>query len=87
MRNSIDGSDLQAILNRLERQHDAMAEVRDSIKEIYTEAKARGYDARIIRRLHSAMKSPNAVAEQELLFRQYAEAVPELAKQLSLLDI
>lgn len=87
MRNTIDGSDLTSILQRLERQHEAMAEVRDSIKEIYTEAKARGYDARIVRRLFSAMKAPNAVAEQEALFRQYAEAVPELAKQLSLLDI
>ena len=64
---------LVARIERLEEEKKALA---DDIKEVYAEAKAHGFDTKIIRQVIRLRKLDRAeLAEQESLLQVYMEAL------------
>jgi uncharacterized protein (UPF0335 family) len=49
--NSPDGGDLQAFVERIERFDEAKRAIAENVKEVYSEAKGRGYDVKVLRKL------------------------------------
>ncbi|MCL5778196.1 DUF2312 domain-containing protein [Limibaculum sp. FT325] len=68
---TVAAGQLRAIIERIERLEEEKKEVAEQIKEVYAEAKANGFDAKILRKVVSLRKKP--VEE-----RQEEEAVLEL---------
>lgn len=48
---SVDGGHLKAFIERIERLEEEKKAIADDIKEVYAEAKANGYDTKIIRKI------------------------------------
>ena len=67
--NSIDGGRLKSLVERIERLEGEKAALADDIKEIYSEVKSAGYDAKIVRQVIRLRKMDKAdrVEQQELL--------------------
>lgn len=63
---------LKALVERIEREEEAKAEIAEGIKEIYLEAKSGGYDVKILRKIIAfRKKDPSARAEEESLMETY----------------
>jgi uncharacterized protein (UPF0335 family) len=63
---------LKALVERIEREEEAKAEIAEGIKEIYLEAKSGGYDVKILRKIIAVRKKdPSARAEEESLMEAY----------------
>jgi uncharacterized protein (UPF0335 family) len=66
---------LRGFVERVERLEEDKAAVADDIKEVYAEAKAFGYDTKIIRKVIALRKmDPAERAEQQALLDLYLEA-------------
>ena len=71
-----DGSQLRALIERIEAQAEIVQAAKDDLKAIYAEAKAMGYDAAIIRLVVNRRKlNPDDVQEMETLLQMYEDAV------------
>jgi uncharacterized protein (UPF0335 family) len=67
---------LKSIVERIEREEAAKAEIATGIKEIYQEAKSGGFDVKAIRRLVSIRKQDQAKREQaEAILATYMTAM------------
>lgn len=74
--NTVAADELRQFIERVERIDDEIAIAREGIKEVYAEAKARGYDTRTIRKLVSLRKKDREkLAEEQAIFRLYADAI------------
>ena len=63
---------LKALVERIEHEEEAKAEIAEGIKEIYLEAKSGGYDVKIIRKVIAIRrKDPDARANEESLMDAY----------------
>ena len=63
---------LKSLVERIEREEEAKAEIAEGIKEIYLEAKSGGYDVKILRKIIAVRKKdPSARAEEESLMEAY----------------
>ena len=63
---------LKALVERIEREEEAKAEIAEGIKEIYLEAKSGGYDVKILRKIIAIRrKDPDARATEESLMDAY----------------
>ena len=63
---------LKALVERIEHEEEAKAEIAEGIKEIYLEAKSGGYDVKIIRKIVAIRrKDPDARANEESLMDAY----------------
>lgn len=62
---------LRSIVERIERLEEEKKTIADDIKEVYGEAKANGFDAKVLRQVISIRK-------QDLTERQETEAVRDL---------
>lgn len=71
---------LAAIVERIERAREEVKEAQEGVKEIYAEAKAHGFDAKVIRELIKRRATdPDKLAEFEELLAMYENAVqPQL---------
>lgn len=70
--NSVDGKRLESYIQRIERLEEEKKALAEDIKEIYAEAKATGYDVKIIRKLVSLRKmSTEKRQEEESLLELY----------------
>ena len=49
--NSPDGGHLRAFVERIERFDEAKRAIAENVKEVYSEAKGRGYDVKVLRKL------------------------------------
>jgi len=70
------GEDLRLLIERIETLEEEKKGIADDIKDIYTEAKARGYDAKILRevvRLRKMAKDDRN--EHFALLDTYAKAI------------
>lgn len=73
---SLSGKEIMSIIERIERITEEKKGLADDIKEIYLEAKGRGYDAKIIRQLIKMRKISEAGRkEQDLLLDTYMMAI------------
>ncbi|MBY8974354.1 DUF2312 domain-containing protein [Rhodobacteraceae bacterium NNCM2] len=62
---SVAADQLRSIIERIERLEEEKKEVADQIKEVYSEAKANGYDAKTLRKVVSLRKKPAEERDEE----------------------
>ncbi|MEM7177798.1 MAG: DUF2312 domain-containing protein [Pseudomonadota bacterium] len=56
---------LRSIIERIERLEEEKKEVADQIKEVYSEAKANGYDTKTLRKVVSLRRKPAEERDEE----------------------
>lgn len=73
---TVAAGQLKAIIERIERLEEEKKEVAEQIKEVYAEAKANGFDAKILRKVVSLRKKPTEERqEEEALLDLYLSAL------------
>ena len=72
-------AELKAIVERIEGLEDEKRTISDDIKNVYSEAKATGFDAKILRKVIALRKvDPQARNEQRSLVDTYLHALGDL---------
>lgn len=67
---------LRLLLERIERLEEEKKGIADDIRDVFAEAKAVGYDPKIMRKILRLRKmTPDARAEEEMLLETYKTAV------------
>ncbi len=67
---------LRLLVERVERLEDEKKGIGEDIKDVYLEAKATGFDPKIMRKLVAMRKkNPNDRAEEEAILATYAAAL------------
>ena len=67
---------LRLLLERIERLEEEKKGIADDIKDVYAEAKAVGYDAKIMKQIVRLRKmNPDDRREQDMLLETYKNAV------------
>jgi uncharacterized protein (UPF0335 family) len=67
MSESINGTNgqLKALVERIEHEEDAKAEIAEGIKEIYLEVKSGGYDPKIVRKIVAVRRKDSDARQNE----------------------
>lgn len=74
----VDGSHLKQFIERIEKLEDEKSVIGADIRDIYTEAKSTGFDAKIIKKIVAARKkAAQARKEEAALLKVYAAAIGE----------
>ncbi len=69
-------SELRAFVERYEREEVPKKEHADAQKEVMAEAKSRGYDTTILRKIVALRKKdPQAISEEEAVLDMYKDAL------------
>ena len=73
---NVTAEELRAFIERYERLEAEVKDLKDSQKEVMAEAKARGYDTKVIRKI-VAMRKRNRddIANEEAITEMYMEAL------------
>lgn len=72
----VTAAELRAFVERYERLEEEKKAIADQQKEVMAEAKGRGYDVRVIKKLVALRKrEPNDVSEEEAILQLYREAL------------
>ncbi len=72
----VTAGELRAFIERFERLEAEKKDIADQQKEVLAEAKARGYDTKVMRRLVTLRKKdPQEVSEEEAVLELYKEAL------------
>jgi uncharacterized protein (UPF0335 family) len=80
MSDPIQGDQLKSVVQRIERLEEEKATISADIKEVYSEAKANGYDIKILRKVIALRKRDiGERQEEETLIDLYLEAVGQKA--------
>jgi uncharacterized protein (UPF0335 family) len=78
MSDAIQGDQLKSIVQRIERLEEEKKTISDDIKEVYSEAKANGYDVKVLRKVISIRKRDlRERREEEAILDLYLQAVGE----------
>ena len=73
---SIAGDQLKAFVERLERLEEEKQSLADDIKDVYAEAKANGFDTKILRQvIRMRQQDASERAEMESLLELYCSAL------------
>lgn len=76
----VAGAQLRALIERIERLEEEKKALSEDIKEVYGEAKANGYDTKIMRQVIRVRKQDQAERqEQEALLDLYLHALGMIA--------
>ena len=68
--------EIRSFVERIEQLNLEKNEIAEQQKEVFSEAKARGYDTRILRKVVSLRKrDPQDLSEEEAILEIYREAV------------
>lgn len=62
---SVAAGQLRSVIERIERLEEEKREVAEQIKEVYAEAKANGFDAKILRKIVALRKKPTEERQEE----------------------
>jgi uncharacterized protein (UPF0335 family) len=74
--NTVHGSQLRSIIERIERLEEEKREIAEAIKEVYAEAKGNGFDTKILRTVISLRKkSSDERSEEEAILDTYLSAL------------
>lgn len=74
--NTVAGSQLRAFIERVERLEEEKKEVAEQVKEVLAEAKASGFDTKIIRKIVRERKRPAEERDKEAaIFDLYWHAI------------
>jgi uncharacterized protein (UPF0335 family) len=80
MSDPIQGDQLKTIVQRIERLEEEKKTIADDIKEVYAEAKANGYDIKVLRKVIAIRKRDlRERREEEAVLDLYLQAVGESA--------
>jgi uncharacterized protein (UPF0335 family) len=80
MSDPMQGDQLKSIVERIERLEEEKKTISDDIKEVYSEAKANGFDAKVLRKVISIRKRDlRERHEEEVVLDLYLQAVGESA--------
>ncbi len=72
----VTAGELRAFVERFERLDAEKKDLGDQQKEVMAEAKSRGYDTKIIRKIIAVRKmDPADASEQDAVFQLYSEAL------------
>ena len=72
----VTARELRSFVERYERLEAEKRDISDQMKEVLAEARARGYDTKVLRKLIALRKRDSAeVAEEEALLTLYREAL------------
>ena len=72
----VNAGQLRAFIERIERLNEEKKALADDIKEVYAEAKANGFDSKIIRKIVSIRgQDPDKRVEEETLIDLYLAAL------------
>ena len=72
----LEGEQLRQLIERIERLEEEKSVLGDHVREVYAEAKASGFDPKIIRKVVRLRKmDPNEVDEEESLIQIYKQAL------------
>lgn len=75
---AIKGDQLKSIVQRIERLEEEKKTIADDIKEVFAEAKANGYDVKILRKVIAIRKRDlRERREEEAVLDLYLQAVGE----------
>lgn len=73
---SVTAEQLRAFIERIERMTAEQADIAEQIKEVFAEAKGRGYDTKVMRKVIALRKrEPDDIAEEEAILEMYKEAL------------
>ena len=73
---TVAADELRAFIERIERLEEEKKTIADDIKEVYGEAKGRGYDTKVIRRIVSIRKQDqNERQEMDAILELYMQAL------------
>lgn len=76
MSNSIAGEELKAFIERIERLEEEKAALAGDLRDVYSEAKANGFDTKIMRKIVSMRRKNHAERqEEEALIELYLSAL------------
>jgi uncharacterized protein (UPF0335 family) len=76
----LSNGQLKAIVERIERLEDDKKAIAGDIKEVYAEAKANGFDTKILRKVIALRKKESAAREEEhAMLEVYMSALGMLA--------
>ena len=77
--NGVNGAHLQSFVERIERLDDERRGIVDDIKEVFAEAKANGFDVKIMRKVIARRRRrQEEIAEEEAMIELYLDAVKQL---------
>jgi uncharacterized protein (UPF0335 family) len=80
MDDPVQGDQLKTIVQRIERLEEEKKTISDDIKEVYSEAKANGYDTKVLRKVIALRRRDlNERKEEESILDLYLQAVGESA--------
>jgi uncharacterized protein (UPF0335 family) len=72
----VTASELRQFIERVERLEVEKKDIADQIKEVMAEAKGRGYDTKVMRKIISERKrEPDDISEEEAVLEMYREAL------------
>lgn len=72
----VTANELRQFIERFERLEAEKKDIADQQKEVMAEAKARGYDTRVMRKVIAARKRDrDEIAEEEAIFEMYCTAL------------
>ncbi|MGH1416873.1 MAG: DUF2312 domain-containing protein [Pelagimonas sp.] len=72
----VAAGELKQFIERIERLEDEKTEIGEQIKEVMAEAKGRGYDTKVIRKVVAIRKrDADDIAEEEAVFEMYKSAL------------
>lgn len=75
----VTSSELRAFIERAERVNSDIAELRGDLRDVFAEAKGRGYDVSTLRAIIALRKKdPAKVSEQEAILQLYREALGDI---------
>ena len=73
---SVTADELRQFVERIENVEQEVKAAREDLKEVYAEAKGRGYDTKVLRKIIAAKKrKPDDRAEERAIGEMYCEAL------------
>ncbi|SFI56260.1 DUF2312 domain-containing protein [Jannaschia pohangensis] len=72
----VTADELRQFIERVERLEQEKKDLAEQVKEVFAEAKGRGYDTKVMRKVIALRKrEPDDVAEEEAVLEMYKEAL------------
>jgi uncharacterized protein (UPF0335 family) len=72
----VTADELRQFIERFERLEQEKKDIADQQKEVMAEAKGRGYDTKVLRKIITIRKrEPDDIAEEEAVLEMYKEAL------------
>lgn len=74
--NNVAGEELRQFIERIEQLQGEAKDIADDVKEVYAEAKGRGYDTKVLRKVIAIRKrDADDLAEEEAVLDLYLSAL------------